>query len=100
MVKFGLVKGRHTLPSDCMGYIFDEINDPMDFETIELQACRFVTRFVERYPNESCLDIYVTGLTVALTSLISELSIAGFTMLRLWHYDKMTNDYKVQLVKL
>lgn len=100
MRKYGLVKGRHTLPSDCVGYVYDEIKNPMDFDSIELQACRFVTRFVERYPNETSLHIYVTGLTVALTSLIGELSIAGFTGLHLWHYDKMSDDYKVQYIKI
>lgn len=98
MVKFGLVKGRHTLPSDCVGYVFEEITNPMDFGAIELQAYQFVTRFVERYPNETCLDIYVTGLTVALTSLICELSIAGFTGVRLWHYDKVEDTYKAQYI--
>lgn len=100
MVKFGLVKGRHTLPSDCMGYVFEEITNPMNFESIELQAYKFVTQFVERYPDETRLDIYVTGLTVALTSLINELSIAGFTHVGLWHYDKVTDDYKCQLIMI
>lgn len=100
MKKYGLVKGRHELPSDCVGYVYDEIKNPMDFDEIELQACRFVTRFVERYPNETSLHIYVTGLTVALTSLIGEMAIAGFTGLHLWHYDKMSNDYKVQYIKI
>lgn len=100
MKKYGLVKGRHTLPSDCVGYVFEEITNPMDFEAIELQAHKFVTRFVKRYPYEFRMDIYVTGLTVALTSLITELSIAGFTHLGLWHYDKVTDDYKFQLIMI
>lgn len=100
MKKYGLVKGRHCLPSDCVGYVFEEIRDPMDFNAIELQACWFVTRFVIRYPDETRMDIYVTGLTVALTSLINELSIAGFTHVGLWHYDKVTDDYKCQLIMI
>lgn len=100
MKKYGLVKGRHTLPPDCAGYVFDEINNPMDFDTIESQANAFVTRFVKRYPYEFRMDIYVTGLTVALTSLITELSIAGFTHIGLWHYDKVTDDYKCQLIMI
>ena len=100
MIKYGLVKGRHELPSDCVGYVFEEITNPMDFGAIELQAYQFVTRFVERYPDVFCLDIYVTGLTVALASLINELSIAGFTHVGLWHYDKVTDDYKCQLIMI
>ena len=100
MVKFGLVKGRHTLPSDSMGYVFEEITNPIDFDTIELQANRFVTRFVKRYPDETLMDIYVTVLSVALSSLSNELSIAGFTHIGLWHYDKVTDDYKCQLITI
>lgn len=100
MVKYGLVKGRHTLPSDCVGYVFDEINDPMDFDAIETQACKFVTQFLERNPTATTLHIYVTGLTVALTSLICEMAIAGFIGLYLWHYDKMLDAYKVQYIKI
>lgn len=100
MKKYGLVKGRHALPSDCVGYVFDEINDPMDFDAIEAQAFSFVNRFIKKYPNETALHIYVTGLTVALTSLISEMTLAGFTGLYLWHYNKMSDDYKVQYIKI
>lgn len=96
-IKVGLVKGRHELPVD--EYIFEEIKDPSDIEGIEKQAEDWVLSKLEPFLfYEETLVIYVTGLTVALTSVIKAAANSFCRHLVLMHYDKATNDYLRQII--
>lgn len=96
-VKVGLVKGRHELPVN--EYIFESISDPSDIESIEKQAEDWVlSRFASECFYEETLVIYVTGLTVALTSVIKSVANSVCIHLVLMHYDKATNDYVRQII--
>lgn len=93
-IKVGLVKGRHDLPVD--EYIFEEIKDPSDIEMIEKQAGAWLSSKFNpwTYYKDTTLVIYVTGLTVALVSVIKTMILGGFSVnLDLMHYDKATDKY-------
>lgn len=85
----GLCAGRHEIP--VREYIFSNELDPLDLMGMEQQA-------KSKLVGASELTLYVTGLTVALVSVINickELSIK----LTLMHYDKSTGGYYPQEVK-
>lgn len=107
----GLIKGRHELP--VKEYIFDEIKDPSDIRTIEETAFRWVEAHcdigivsgaginqcdytdVQIYTSSVKLVIYVTGLTVALTSVLNACALNGVRTV-LMHYNSVTGEYVEQ----
>lgn len=107
----GLVKGRHELPVD--EYIFEKIEDPSDIESIEKTAMQWVEAHcdigiasgaginqcdytdVQIYTSSVKLVIYVTGLTVALTSALNACALNGVRTV-LMHYNSSTGEYVEQ----
>ena len=86
-VSLGLCEGRHSIP-DVEGYIFgNEISDPTDLDAMFLQAYRTL---VKLHPEH--LNLYVTGLTVALIETIKAANSLGVTV-ALWHFNRATGDY-------
>lgn len=80
----GLCRGRHELPSEVEGYIFDK-ELTLDFNSLE-DTCHEVLK-------DCCeLTLYVTGFTPALTTVISY-CVFNTIKLTLMHYDRDINDY-------
>ena len=107
--KIGLVKGRHDMPvSD---FLFEEIADIFDFDamdekaserlmelfpevSLETVACNASYTDTERYYRGS-LDLYITGLSSALASVISACANLGID-LTLFHFNTATGEYVAQ----
>lgn len=104
----GLIKGRHELPVE--EYIFEEIKDPSDIENIEMTALQWVEEKCHvkkktcvsvngdvsiRRKSPITLVIYVTGLTVALTSVLKACALNGVRTV-LMHYNSVTGEYVEQ----
>ena len=85
---FGLCEGRHEI-NGVTEYIFgNTIADPTDTEGLKRKALAF---FVE------CINIYVTGLTVALIAAINAAKEIGASV-TLYHFDRETGNYFEQSV--
>lgn len=87
-----LCKARHNTPATD-GAIFETEVNPLDVPTLETQARECLENL-----NITKLNLYVTGLTVALIAVLNvarELNIK----VTLWHYNRETNDYYYQEVK-
>lgn len=88
--KMALCEGRHAILQATDGSIFENTLDPLDLEgmaslaTEKLQGCK-------------ALDLYVTGLTVALVEVIKVCQATGI-QLTLWHYNRDNGEYYPQTV--
>lgn len=86
-----LCKGRHEIPNAVDGAVFPNTLDPLDVQGMGLMAEESIGEIDE-------LDLYVTGLSVALTSVINCCRRKG-VKLTLYHYNKETGDYYPQSVE-
>ena len=112
-IKVGLIKGRHEMPVS--NYIFDEINDVLDFDSMNKQIVNFINDNINVYAAYGCginqigyedvevltadtkLIVYVTGLTSVTAELIKVCALKGIS-LTLMHYDRDTGDYLPQVI--
>ena len=112
-IKVGLIKGRHEMPVS--NYIFDEINDVLDFDNMNKQIVNFINNNISVYAAYGCginqigyedvevltsdtkLIVYVTGLTSVTAELIKVCALKGIS-LTLMHYDRNTGDYLPQVI--
>lgn len=85
---FGLCKGRHELPTN--NYIFDTIEDVKN-----LDGMREIVH--AKLKNIEELGVYVTGLTIALTTVINYCMI-NLVPLTLFHYDRDSGEYYEQVM--
>jgi hypothetical protein len=85
----GLCKGRHEIPQ-VTEYIFPTIVDPTNLEDM-------MNRTHEALNDCLHLDLYVTGLSVALATVISY-CIINYIPLTLYHYNTTTNSYYQQVI--
>ena len=90
----GLCKGRHEIYG-LEDYIFDNIDNPMDFDALEKRAYSWVGE--AKAHDADLVVLYVTGFTPALTSVIKACANREISLLTM-HYDRDTNDYKEQYV--
>lgn len=89
-MKVALCEGRHEIPQAVDGSIFSATVDPLDVESLEVIAlCRLA--------GVKQLDLYVTGLTVALVAVLNVCHLEGITV-TLYHYNRETGDYYPQRV--
>lgn len=98
-ISMGLVKGRHEMPVD--RYVFDEIEDVLDFNKLESEAWNvlLITFEVDEDDNEAKeLHLYVTGLTAATVAVINAARSLEIGVV-LYHYDIVAKSYKAQPVK-
>lgn len=101
-LNMGLCEGRHEIPQVTDGYIFPSEVNPTDIDGLRRTAWN---KLCETYKNKGLdidvdmpvLHLYVTGLTVALVEVINVCRKLDIT-LRLYHYNRETNDYYVQIV--
>ena len=110
-VKAGLIAGRHEMPVDL--YVFDHIEDPMDFNELNVAAYAFVLEHcnpkiefgrainqiaygdIEILRGEAELHLYVTGLSCALAAVIRACAKHG-VFLTLYHWDSSSQEYMPQ----
>lgn len=109
----GLIKGRHDLP--VQEYIFDNIEDVLNFDDIHRQVVDFLKKEVgvevgtglglngcgnddvAIFRGKKALTVYVTGLTAATAAVIQLCALNGVE-LTLMHYDSVVGDYKAQRI--
>jgi hypothetical protein len=88
--KMALCAARHSIPAAVDGSIFGQEVNPLDLQgqaAIAADSLAGVTR----------LDLYVTGLTVALVTVINHCRQSGVE-LTLYHFDRQSGDYYPQPV--
>lgn len=88
-----LCNGRHPIPDAVDGAVFEhEIADPTAVDYIEAEA---FSRLSEMHID--CLNLYVTGLTVALIATINACKRLNIKVI-FWHFDRDTGKYYEQNV--
>lgn len=104
-MNIALFESRHKIPNACDGSFFDcsissnLLTNPEQLE--KLAYSRFVAKQVElgiETTQGLQVNLYVTGLTVALIAVINALANTRVE-LTLWHYDRDTKNYYSQKVK-
>lgn len=98
-----LIKGRHNF-NNVEGYIFNkEIRNVKNMYYMQMSVKKSVDALMKRHDIQEYrdieLDVYVTGLTVALVEVINFCSLYGIKLV-LYHYDKYTKSYYTQNVYL
>lgn len=87
---FALCEARHQMPTDCEGAIFPNTLNPTDLNGMMDIAS-------EKLANVTELSLYVTGLTVALVTVINY-CFAHNIELTLLHFDRDSGNYYPQKV--
>ena len=85
----GLCEDRHQLPSEVEGYIYPKTVDPLN--TILLSSCYI------KLAHCSELHLYVTGLTVALITVLNYCA-SNKIPVTLYHFDNNSKNYFTQEV--
>lgn len=86
-----LCEGRHEIPEAVDGSIFGNELDPLAVEEMEVEAFRKL----EGLKN---LNLYVTGLTVALVAVLNACRTLGIKV-TLYHFDRTSGAYYSQEVR-
>ena len=89
-IKVGLIKGRHNLPVE--EYIFDKIENVLDFEALRRRATQWVEDHCE---IGRPVTLYVTGLTAATVAVVEACARQGVNI-TLMHYNASTGEYEPQ----
>ena len=87
-----LCKGRHETPVTD-GAVFEMEVNPLDIVGLEMQAKTKLASL-----GISKLNLYVTGLTVALIAILNATKELGIQV-TLWHFDRESGTYYSQEVK-
>lgn len=86
-----LCEGRHEIPQAVDGSIFGNELDPLDVASMESMAASMLA-------NVDVLNLYVTGLTVALIAVLNVCRDKGIKV-TLYHFDRATGGYYPQVVR-
>lgn len=89
-LEMALCEGSHEIPKAVDGAIFPQQLNPLDLVGMRTTAAA-------KLAGVEALDLYVTGLTVALVEVINFCRANGAS-LTLWHFDRGTGDYYPQAV--
>lgn len=84
----GLCEGRHELPVE--GYVFGNTVNPIDLQGMMNTAH-------EALQDVEALELYVTGLTVACTTVI-RYCLINLIPLKLMHFDRDRESYYPQVI--
>ena len=100
-VELGLCKGRHDIQG-VEEYIFENTLDPTNLKYMQDKALETINKYSNDV-NYLYLDLYVTGLTVATTSVINAVldhnkTYKNRVILTLYHYNKDTDTYYPQQI--
>lgn len=87
-----LCKGRHSTPATD-GAVFETEVNPLDISALESEAKKKLVSL-----NITKLNLYVTGLTVALIAVLNATRELGIKV-TLWHFDRESGKYYCQEVK-
>lgn len=87
-----LCEGRHAIPQAKDGAIFGNTINPLDVEGLQTEAESKL-----RELDIKSLDLYVTGLSVALVAVINSCHKLGIVV-TLYHYDREKDHYYPQQV--
>lgn len=90
-VYMSLCAGRHEIPQAIDGSIFGTELDPLDLAGMETEAA-------EQLHGVVTLNLYVTGLTVALIAVLNVCREQKIKV-TLYHYNRETEKYYPQEVK-
>ena len=96
-LKIGVCLGRHDIPN-VVGYVFGTLSPEQltNVSELEIQAAERLGELVSQFGSEDCqVDLYATGLTVALLSIINAARINGHK-LTVYHYDRDSGGYYPQ----
>mgnify|MGYP006874685980 FL=1 len=98
MKNLGLCKGRHEIAS-VEKYIFDEnyFSDGSKIKDLSAQMSHVINFVIENNLQRQEVNLYVTGLTVALISVLNAFKISHIKV-NLYHFDRDTNTYFKQEV--
>lgn len=96
-MNIGLIKGRHEIPEVNGLYIFNKPIDPTDVIGINEIAIARIKQLFNSPNEEKSMNLYVTGLTVALVAVINACRVYHIKLI-LWHYNRDTNRYFPQVV--
>ena len=91
MASMALCQGRHEIPEATDGSIFGNELDPLAVEKMETEALR-------KLEGLQSLNLYVTGLTVALVATLNACRTLDINV-TLYHFDRTSNTYYSQEVK-
>ena len=108
-MKVGLCEGRHEMPVS--EYIFPSEVNPIDLDGMHSTIDRFFTTHIEWgmhlrglgttdelvYTSNDSVDLYVSGLTVAVAEVIRYCHV-NYIALTLYHYDRETGEYYPQIM--
>lgn len=89
-LKMCLCEGRHEIPEAEDGAIFGNSLNPLDLEGMR-------STVAAKLADVEVLNLYVTGLTVALVEVINFCHANGVS-LTLWHFERETGGYYPQVV--
>lgn len=95
--KVGLCQGRHEIEG-VKEYIFPQNVNPLDTDWLESSANLVVHHLVKSARRPIEIELYVTGLTVALVSVINACRLRPEVTLTLYHYDRESGSYYPQKV--
>lgn len=87
-----LCEGRHAIPQAEDGSIFGNTINPLDTQGLQAEAESKLKAL-----NIKTLNLYVTGLTVALVSVLNACRQLGIVV-TLYHYDREEGNYYPQQV--
>lgn len=93
-MKLMLCNGRHEPPYQGIEAIFpNTIADPTDTKSLYVH----IMRFMHNHVNPDCIDLYVTGLTVAVGAVM-QYCYRNDVPLTLWHYNSVTGTWYNQVI--
>ena len=100
-IELGLCKGRHNIQG-VEQYIFENTLDPTNLKYMQEKALETINKYSSDV-DYLYLDLYVTGLTVATTSVINAVldhnrTYKNRVILTLYHYNKDTDTYYPQQI--
>lgn len=99
VINVGLCKNRHKMYVEGKKldlFIFDHIDDVTDVKGIEDNAKNTLKTLIYGLESKS-INLYVTGLAVALISVINACKALGINI-NLMHYDKVKKSYYMQKI--
>lgn len=91
-MSLSLCEGRHEIPQAVDGAIFSNTLNPLDIDGMAQSVA-------QKLNGVKVVDLYVTGLTVALVAVINYCYANG-VRLTLWHYNAADGTYYEQALDM
>ena len=94
----GLIRNRHALPPHVKDFVWDYDMTTDEILDVDWQERHCIGWLRQNLQDGEYLNLYVTGLTQALVSMINACHQLDVP-LTLWHYDRSSRDYYKQVVR-